>query len=42
MTTKTKLRAGGLSTNHNEKLAARTKVKAGGLADNHNQTVIVH
>ena len=41
MKTKTQVKAGALSTNHNQKSAAlkvRTTVKAGALIDNHNQT----
>lgn len=41
MKTKTKVRAGSLTFNHNQTgLKVRTKVRAGGVHFNHNQTEI--
>jgi hypothetical protein len=43
MKTKTKVKAGGISSNHNENLArglkTKTKVKAGGITENHNENL---
>jgi hypothetical protein len=39
LTVRTKVRAGGLATNHTEAIAVRTKVRAGGLTQNHSQAV---
>ena len=42
MKTKTNVKAGGLSANHNRSgLAIKTRVKAGGLSSNHNQRAIL-
>jgi hypothetical protein len=50
MQVKTRVKAGGLSTNHNETLAqatsqpkglqVKTHVKAGGISSNHNETLV--
>jgi hypothetical protein len=39
MKTKTNVKAGALSNNHNQAgLAVKTRLKAGALSNNHNQT----
>jgi hypothetical protein len=38
MTIKTNVKAGALTTNHNETLAVRSAVKAGALLSNHNES----
>lgn len=38
MTIKTNVKAGALTSNHNETLAVRSAVKAGGVGLNHNES----
>jgi hypothetical protein len=50
MKTKTRIKAGGISANHNETLVrastqatglkVKTRVKAGGITANHNETLV--
>ena len=40
MTIETNVKAGALTSNHNETLAVRSNVKAGGWS-NHNETLVV-
>ena len=41
MTIKTNVKAGALTTNHNEMLVIRSNVKAGGIDGQHNETLVV-
>jgi len=41
MTIKTNVKAGALTTNHNETLVVRSNVKAGGIDGQHNETLAV-